>query len=180
MRFYQIKKSVDKILEWILIVLMAGNVINVLWQVFTRFVLKNPSSFTEELARYLLIWIGLLGASYVAGKKMHLAIDVVVNRFAGRARRLAEYLIEISIFIFAFFVMVFGGIRLVIITLTLNQISAVLRLKLGCVYLVLPLSGLLLVFYSLFFLYEIFLNQKNTRLDNLHRSIGQDYRTGAL
>jgi len=123
--------------------------------------LKNPSSFTEELARYLLIWVGLLGASYVAGQKMHLAIDVLINRLKGRARRLDEYLIEVSIFVFALFVMVFGGLRLVIITLTLNQISAVLRIKLGYVYLVLPLSGLLLMFYSLLFIAEIYRKQKN-------------------
>ncbi len=161
MRLRNIKTSVDRVLEWILIVLMAANVLNVLWQVFTRFVLKNPSSFTEELARYLLIWVGLLGASYVAGRKMHLAIDVVVNRLAGRARRLAEYLIEVSIFVFALLVMVFGGIRLVIITLTLSQISAVLRIKLGYVYLVLPLSGLLIMFYSIIFMAEIYRKQKN-------------------
>ncbi len=161
MRFRNIKASVDKVLEWSLIVLMAANVLNVLWQVFTRFILKNPSSFTEELARYLLIWIGLLGAGYVAGRKMHLAIDVLINRLTGRARRLAEYLIEVSIFVFALFVMVFGGIRLVIITLTLNQISAVLRIKLGYVYLVLPLSGLLIMFYSLLFIVEIYRKQRD-------------------
>ncbi len=161
MRLRNIKTSVDKVLEWTLIILMAANVLNVLWQVFTRFVLKNPSSFTEELARYLLIWVGLLGASYVAGRKMHLAIDVLINRLTGRARRLAEYLIEVSIFIFALFVMVFGGLRLVIITHTLNQISAVLRIKLAYVYLVLPLSGLLLIFYSIIFMAEIYRKQKN-------------------
>ena len=161
MRLRNIKIAVDKVLEWTLIILMAANVLNVLWQVFTRFVLKNPSSFTEELARYLLIWVGLLGASYVAGQKMHLAIDVLINRLKGRARRLDEYLIEVLIFIFALFVMVFGGLRLVIITLTLNQISAVLRIKLGYVYLVLPLSGLLLMFYSLLFIAEIYRKQKD-------------------
>ena len=162
MRLRNIKIAVDKVLEWTLIVLMAANVLNVLWQVFTRFVLKNPSSFTEELARYLLIWVGLLGAGYVAGRKMHLAIDVVVNRLkGGRARRLAEYLIEVSIFVFALFVMVYGGIRLVVITLTLNQISAVLRIKLGYVYLVLPLSGLLIMFYSILFMAEIYWKQKD-------------------
>lgn len=180
MRLQNIKISVDKVLEWALIVLMAANVLNVLWQVFTRFVMKNPSSFTEELARYLLIWIGLLGASYVAGKKMHLAIDVVVNRFTGRVRRLTEYLIEVLILAFALLVMVFGGIRLVIITLTLNQISAVLRIKLGYVYLVLPLSGLLLMFYSLLFLAEIYKKQKDTLFDIQNSSTSQDHRTGAL
>ena len=180
MRLRNIKTSVDKVLEWTLVVLVAANVLNVLWQVFTRFVLKNPSSFTEELARYLLIWIGLLGAGYVAGRKMHLAIDVVVNRFTGRARRLTEYFIEVSIFIFVFFVMVFGGIRLVIITLTLNQISAVLRIKLGYVYLVLPLSGLILMFYSLLFIAEIYRKQNDTLFDIQDSPTSQDYRTGAL
>ncbi len=153
MMLEKIKKKVNRILEWILIILMAVNVLNVLWQVFTRFVLKDPSSFTEELARYFLIWVGLLGASYAAGKKMHLAIDVVLKATVGKIRNLAELCIQLFIFLFAFFVMVIGGIRLVVITLKLNQISAALRLQLGYVYLVLPLSGLLIMFYaSLFFI----------------------------
>jgi TRAP-type C4-dicarboxylate transport system permease small subunit len=142
------KKRVDKILEWILIILVAVNVLNVLWQVFTRFVLKDSSSFTEELARYLLIWVGLLGASYAAGKKMHLAIDVVLRSLVGKAREMAELSVQSFIFLFSLFVMVIGGIRLVAITLKLNQISAALRIQLGYVYFVLPLSGLLIMFYA--------------------------------
>jgi len=148
------KKTIDKLLELALIVLMAANVLNVLWQVFTRFVLRNPSSFTEELARYLLIWVGLLGASYAAGKKMHLAIDVVVQGFKDNMKIWTEIFIQVFIFLFSFFVLVLGGLRLVTITLTLNQISAALRLKLGYVYLVLPLSGLLIMFYAVVFIIE--------------------------
>ncbi len=148
------KKRVDKILEWILIALMAANVLNVLWQVFTRFILRDPSSFTEELARYLLIWVGLLGASYAAGQKMHLAIDVVLKSLKGKARKMAELSVQAFIFLFAFFVMGIGGVRLVTITLKLNQISAALRLQLGYVYCVLPLSGLLIMFYALIFFGE--------------------------
>lgn len=150
----KVKAKVDKILAAGLMVLMAANVLNVLWQVFTRFVLKNPSSFTEELARYLLIWVGLLGASYAAGKKMHLAIDVVLKILRGRPRKWIEMIIQIFVFFFSLLVMVIGGIRLVVITLTLNQISAALRIKLGYVYLVLPLSGLLIMFYSALFFVE--------------------------
>ncbi|HRD18591.1 MAG TPA: TRAP transporter small permease subunit, partial [Candidatus Marinimicrobia bacterium] len=72
----KIRKILDNILKWVVVVLMAISVFNVLWQVFTRFILRNPSSYTEELARYLLIWVGLLGAAYAAGNKMHLAIDL--------------------------------------------------------------------------------------------------------
>lgn len=149
-----VRKTVDKFLEWILILLMAANVINVLWQVFTRFILKNPSSFTEELARYLLIWVGLLGAAYASGKKMHLAIDIILENLKGAAKKTAELTIQVFIFLFALFVMVIGGIRLVTITLTLNQISAALRIKLGYVYLVIPISGILILFYAAAFIMD--------------------------
>ena len=49
---------ITKVLSIILIILMAVMVLDVTWQVFTRFLLKNPSGFTEELAGFLLIWIG--------------------------------------------------------------------------------------------------------------------------
>jgi TRAP-type C4-dicarboxylate transport system permease small subunit len=144
----KVKKNVDRLLEWALIFLMASNVLNVLWQVFTRFILRHPSSFTEELARYLLIWVGLLGAAYAAGKKMHLAIDVVLQSLKTKKRSWAEIFIQIFIFLFALFVMVAGGLRLSVITLTLNQVSAALGIKLGYVYLALPLSGMLIMFYA--------------------------------
>lgn len=148
------KKRIDKLLELALILLMGSNVLNVLWQVFTRFVLRNPSSYTEELARYLLIWVGLLGASYAAGKKMHLAIDVVLQGLGNKAKGWVEIVIQVFIFLFSLFVMVVGGIRLVSITLTLAQTSAALQIKLGYVYLVLPLSGIVIMFYAVVFIGE--------------------------
>lgn len=128
--------------------LMSIAVANVLWQVFTRFVLADPSSFTDELARYLLIWIGLLGASYAAGAKMHLAIDLLPTKLTGIPRFYVGVLIETCIFLFALSVFVIGGSHLVALTLTLGQTSAALHVPLGYVYLALPLSGLLMMFYS--------------------------------
>ena len=149
-----IKKIIDKILSWIVIVLMAVITINVLWQVFSRFILQNPSSFTEELARYMLIWIGILGAAYVAGQKLHLAIDLLSTKLRGNSKSFLEIFIQLCIFVFSFFVLLIGGIRLVYITLELNQISAALQVPLGYVYLVLPISGALMMFYSAFFIFE--------------------------
>jgi TRAP-type C4-dicarboxylate transport system permease small subunit len=141
-------KVVDRALGWVLVALMGVAVVNVLWQVFTRFVLADPSSFTDELARYLLIWIGLLGASYAAGRQMHLAIDLLPTRLTGRPRFYLGVLIEACIFLFALAVLVIGGSHLVALTLTLGQTSAALHIPLGYVYLALPLSGLLVMFFS--------------------------------
>lgn len=150
----KIKSFVDRALEWMVIGLMGINVINVLWQVFTRFVLRNPSPYTEELARYLLIWVGLMGASYAVSKRMHLAIDVLTARWKGKRKYVSELFIQACIFLFALFVMVIGGKSLVNITLSLEQVSAALRVKIGYVYLVVPLSGILIMFYSAILLGE--------------------------
>lgn len=147
-----IKDRVDTALGWLLAALMGFAVLNVLWQVFTRYVLDSPSAYTDELARYLLIWIGLLGASYALGKRMHLAVDLLPNHLTGRARLILNTGIETLVLLFALFVMVFGGLRLVALTLMLEQTSAALRVPLGYVYLALPISGALFAFYSLLFL----------------------------
>ncbi len=148
----KIKEIIDVILKWILVVIMGAMVINVLWQVFTRFVLQDPSSFTEELARYMLVWIGILGASYVAGQKMHLAIDLLSTKLSAKSKIYLELFIESSVLLFSLTVMVIGGVRLVYVTLTLDQISAALQIQLGYVYLVLPISGVLIIFYSLYYI----------------------------
>lgn len=150
MIFAHIRKGIDRILEWSLVFLMTISVMNVLWQVITRFVFTNPSSFTGELARFLLIWLGLLGASYASGKKMHLAIDILPEHLQGRKKAVVMGIIQVVVFLFALLVMVIGGIRLVTMTFALQQVSAALRIKLGYVYLVLPLSGVLIMLYSVF------------------------------
>ncbi len=142
------KKTLDKALGWFLIVLMAVLVINVLWQVFTRFVLDNPSSFTDELARYLLIWVGLIGAAFVAGQKMHLAIDLLPTKLTGKSKIYLDIFIEICIALFSLLVMIIGGVNLVAITLRLHQTSAALGIPLGYVYLSIPISGIIIIVYT--------------------------------
>ncbi|MEE9431752.1 MAG: TRAP transporter small permease [Melioribacteraceae bacterium] len=149
-----IKTKIDVVLKWMLVFIMATMTLNVLWQVFSRFILQNPSSITEELARYMLIWLGILGASYVAGQKMHLAIDLLSTKLNSKNKSYLEIVIQSFVFLFAFFVMVIGGFRLVQITLTLNQISAALQIPLGYVYSVIPISGILIMFYSFTFIVE--------------------------
>jgi len=149
----QVKQVVDRGLGVLLIGLMGISVVNVLWQVFSRFVLAAPSSFTQELARFLLIWIGVLGAGYSVGQRDHLAFDLLPERLEGRAREWLHILIQGFVITFAVAVMIVGGLRLVYIQLTLGQTSASLGLPIGGVYLVLPLSGLVMVFYALGHIY---------------------------
>ena len=123
-------------------------VVDVLWQVFSRYLLSSPSSFTDELAGYLLIWVGVLGAAYVEGRLEHLAIDILLQRSPEKRKRVLELIIRVMIFLFALSVMVIGGTYLVYTRFVLEVKSAALQLPLGYVYIVLPLSGLIIMFYE--------------------------------
>jgi len=148
------RNILDRTLERVLVVLMILMVLNVLWQVFTRFIIGSPATFTEELARYILIWVGMLGAAYVAGKKMHLSIDFFTGKMTGKTKFWSDVFIQFCIFIFGLFGMVIGGVYLVYLTLTLEQTSAALQIPLGYVYIAIPVSGLLIMYYSATSLYE--------------------------
>lgn len=139
---------VDRSLKWLLVGLMAVAVLNVLWQVFTRFVIDAPSGFTEELARYLLIWIGIVGSAYAVGTRSHLALELLPERLEGRRLHQLRIVIEVCVLIFALLVMVIGGVRLVYVLLAAGQTSSSLGILVGYVYSAVPLSGLIIVFYT--------------------------------
>jgi TRAP-type C4-dicarboxylate transport system permease small subunit len=143
-----LRQKIDQIMEKFLAALMAILVVDVLWQVISRYVLSAPSSFTDELAGFLLIWVGLFGAAYVAGKKEHLAIDLLVQKSGPARRKFLEILISITIIIFSLTVLVVGGTWLVYTRFALSVKSAALEIPLGYVYIVLPISGLLIVFFT--------------------------------
>ena len=151
--YHRVKTTLDRVLGGFLVALMAITVLNVLWQVATRFVLGSPSSVTEELARYLLIWIGILGAGYSVGQRSHLALELLPETLEGRSLQRLQQAILLFVGLFALLVMVVGGIRLVYLQFLLGQTSSALGWPLGAVYLVVPLAGFIMLAYvGIFFL----------------------------
>lgn len=151
----KLTRIIDKSLSWFLVILMIIMVATVSWQVATRYLLNSPSSYTEELASYLLIWISLLGAAYALRLRAHLGIDIMVRRFRAQRRRAAQRFAYGTIIVFSLVGLIFGGGWLVYVTLDLNQLSAAFQLPIGYVYTVIPLSGLITIYYSVVALREI-------------------------
>lgn len=144
-----LRDKINKVISAVLIVIMVAMVANVLWQVFTRFVLSNPSSFTDELSRYLMIWAGILGAAYVAGKNKHVAIDLISSKLNATRQRRLTILVNGIIIFFTLTVLIIGGFRLVYITNALHQFSPALKIPLAVVYVVVPISGILIIYFKI-------------------------------
>ena len=153
--------KVSKALEWFMIIIFALLVLDVLFQVFSRYILGTSFTWTEEFARFSLIWMTILGAAYLNGKREHLSMDFLYQKFSVANKRKASILIEVLIFLFALIVMVIGGLNLVYTTLHLEQLSGTLRIPLGYVYAIMPFSGLLIMCFSVYHISNIYSNKIN-------------------
>jgi TRAP-type C4-dicarboxylate transport system permease small subunit len=146
---FGLKDALTRLLEWIVIVAVAALVLNVLWGVCSRFVLRSPSRWTEEVATMLLIWVSLLGAAVAFSRHEHLGVDYLVKKFDPAARRLMAVVVQLLVAAFAAAVMVGGGYVLVKETLDVGQLSPALGLRIGLVYLAVPVSGTFILLFCL-------------------------------
>ena len=143
------RATIDKILERVVLSVLMIMLLSVIWQVFSRYVMRAPSTLTDEITSFSLIWVGLLGAAYASGKHLHLAIDLIPEIVVKRKQNLFDAIVYLSITFFAFTVMVIGGLRLVQLSFQFEQTSATLEIPLGFIYLVVPISGLLVCYYNI-------------------------------
>lgn len=146
---------INLLLAKFLMLVFAALVLDVLWQVFSRYVTGSSSSFTEEFARFALIWLSVLGAAYLNGQRGHLAMDFLLRKLDKPRRLRREVMIEGLMFLFSLVVMVIGGGNLVYTTLYLGQTSSVLHVPLGLIYAIVPFSGLLIMFFCVYHIHVL-------------------------
>jgi TRAP-type C4-dicarboxylate transport system permease small subunit len=141
------KTVLDRILGIVCVSLFMVLVGVVTWQVFARQVLGEPSQWSESLARYLFVWLGLLGAALVFGERGHIAIDVVVRRLPSLPQKIVALVVQAGVIAFSAYILVFGGLRAT--DNAWNQDLSGLPTTIGPWFLVMPIAGVLVIFYTL-------------------------------
>lgn len=127
------------------------------WQVITRYLLNNPSTWSEELVGYLFAWMSLLGASLVTCERGHMNIPVIVEQFGKNAQKGLNCLGELIAFLFSAVILVFGGTQ--ITALAMGQMTSSLGVPIGIFYIVLPLCGVLNMIYTILNIADILQNR---------------------
>lgn len=145
-------KALNKILGAITAILMAIMVLGCCWQVVTRFLLNNPSKYTEEFLRYALIWLTMLGMPYAYGQDKHIAINLVTKTFRVKNLLATKMVIEIIVLVLSVFVLIIGG--LMVTMNSMGQISPAMQLPMPIYYVCLPISGVLMCVYCVLRLAE--------------------------
>jgi len=112
------------------------------WQIFTRWVLGNPSTFTDELLRYVLIISGFIGSAYCFYRDEHLALTLVTDKATGTFKIVLDVFIEACILFFVVYVFIFGGLKL---ANTATNVSSVMHIPMKTLYMIEPICGVLIV-----------------------------------
>lgn len=143
-----IKNILDKITAVSSIVVFIAMVLMVTYQVIARYFFASPSSVTEALTRYSFVWLIIISATYMFGQREHICISVVRDKLPAKAKEIVNILIEIVTIIFAGLVMIFGGFT--ISKMNLLQIDSILNIPTGIIYSIIPICGVIIVFYSIY------------------------------
>lgn len=148
-----VRNALTKLLNALAGISFIAMVVLTCWQVFTRYVLKNPSSWSEELVSYLFAWASLLGASLITGERGHMNIPIVVERLSLGAQKALSIFAELVAFAFSAIILVYGGVQ--ITQLAMGQMTSSLGVAVGVFYVVLPLCGVLNMIYTVLNIVDI-------------------------
>ncbi|MDR2180206.1 MAG: TRAP transporter small permease [Synergistaceae bacterium] len=134
-----VKKFLDNFEEYFVVWTMALMTGLVFCQVVMRYVFSNSLSWSEELARFIFMWLSWVGASYAVKERSHFRVEMFANLLKGRSRKGFELLILVVWFGFSL-VMAWLGTDLVIFLMETGQISAAMEIPMSWVYASVPVG----------------------------------------
>lgn len=143
-RLVQLFDRLEKVIKICIALLLGGMVALISIQVGFRYVLNRPLSWTEEVARHLMIWAAFLGAAVAYRRKGHLGMDMLVTQFNKRWQGLVEEFVHL-LSIWFFGLLVFYGIPLV--EKTMRQFSSAIRIPMGYIYASIPVGSALILLF---------------------------------
>lgn len=164
-----VKRGVDRVIEWLCILILAVMTVLVTYQVITRYFFDKPSAISEITAQYLFVWMVMYGSAYVFGLREHLDITVLKDKMPPVGRLIVELLINLVLVLFAGVVLLLGGYA--VTTQQMGTTDAALQIPMGVIYSAIPICGVFILFYAV---YNTVLAVQEYRMGQLRAAGGDD------
>lgn len=126
--------------------LMVAMLVIIFSQVLARYVFQYSLTWSEELGRYIFVWMTFLGMTVAYRAGAHVALDIICAALKGWSRKTLETINDLLVIVLSSAIL-YSGINLFL--LGMRQKSPALKLPMQWVYIVVPVSGLLLLFFAL-------------------------------
>ena len=150
-----IKKFINNFEEYFIVWTMAIMTVLVFLQVVMRYVFANSLSWSEEMARFIFLWLSWIGASYAVKERSHFRVEMFANMIQCTARKYFVCFILIVWFIFSLFLTWFGT-ELLLFLHDSGQFSAAMEIPMTLPYASVPVGCGLMSIRLLIEIYKIF------------------------
>ena len=137
-----IRRTLNKAVRILTIVLLSVITILVPVEVFLRYFFGGTLYITEQLTRYLLVWVVFLASSLALRDDSHISIGILMNRFRGRARMGFDLIAQLLLLTFLVFLMIEG---ILVLPFQKDQIVSTLRISIFWFYLAIPVGSFLMI-----------------------------------
>lgn len=158
----RLSDKLNKAIEYVVAFLLAMMSIVVFSQVVSRYVLHASLPWSEELARYILVWLTFLGASVGVKRNAHIGVEVVVKFLPPFPRKIVNFITYILSLVF-FMILIIYGSKAVGVTMT--QCSPAMKIKMGYIYSAIAIGGILMMLH-LIAKTPLVTKQKGSDIDN--------------
>lgn len=142
-----IRHVLKTILAAVSVTLFTVLVATTTWQVISRQILNEPSTWSEELARLLFVWLSFLGSAFLFGERGHIAVDFLARKLPFAGQRVAQIFVQAMVLLFALVGLVWGGYLAA--SIAWEQNLTALPFTIGWVYLVIPIAGVFIAIFAL-------------------------------
>ena len=153
------KTWLNKILSCAAAALLAFMSLLAVYQVFMRYIMKNPSTMSEDILSYSFVWISLIATALVFGERDHMNLTFFLDKGTPIVKLMLSLLSESLVMIIAFMVFVVGGKKFM--NVGAIQVSPTLGITMDLVYLILPVSGVLIILFSVINMIELVASYKS-------------------
>jgi len=133
----KVKKKLDKIIDSISIFILVAMVFFTFLQVVGRYIFRHPPSWTEEVARYLSVWLTFLGAAIAFRTWEHLGVDFFVNRMPDSIQKVVMFFINLILSIILI-LLVWKGYNMTLFAV--RQLSPAMRIPMAIPYAAIPVG----------------------------------------
>ena len=152
----------DHFEEYLLVLLLTLDVIIVFAQVVTRYLLHSPLAWSEEIARYMFIWLVWIGAAYAVKENKHIKIDIIYNKLTGSTKRISD-LVTVVLFLGLMGFMLYTSAKVTMTVYTSKSIATGSHMPMWIAWFSIPLSMALMIFRFLQRIYMYGLNDEKLK-----------------
>lgn len=164
-QYRRVVDGLNVVVRWVLAALMLIMTVLIGWQVIARFIVGDSLTFSEEVSRFVMVWLVIVGAAYAAKNGRLMKVDIVEHMLSGKAKQTVIMIAGLLSIVFYLVLVVFGFF---IANAVSYQLTPATEVSMSIPMAALPAGGILLIINTVHQLFGVTLGvEEESEVDEL-------------